>query len=97
VLVPVLFSCFLRGMKLTGKGEYDEAFGAFTEGLSLAERVGDEAIHHRLLNCLGWLYADLGNVDRAEEHNPKSPAHGRTPEKSCTKTALRISCTRSKR
>ena len=60
---PLLFSCFLRGMTLTGKGDYDEAFAAFTEGLSLAERVGDEAIHHRLLNCLGWLYADLGDLD----------------------------------
>ena len=69
LLFPLLFSCFLRGLTLTGKGDYDEAFASFTEGLSLAERVGDEAIHHRLLNCLGWLYADLGDLDHAEELN----------------------------
>jgi tetratricopeptide (TPR) repeat protein len=64
-------------LSLTGKGDYDGAFAMFTEGLSLAERVGDEAIHHRLLNCLGWLYADLGDLDHAEELNAMSAAIGR--------------------
>ena len=50
---PLLFSCFMRGLTLTGKGDYDEALASFNEGLSLAERIGDEGIHHRLLNCLG--------------------------------------------
>jgi tetratricopeptide (TPR) repeat protein len=77
LLVPLLFSSFLRGLTLTGKGEYDGAFAAFTDGLSLAERVGDEAIHHRLLNCLGWLFADLGDLDHAEELNTMSAKIGR--------------------
>ena len=67
----------MRGLTLTGKGDYDEAFGSFTEGLSLAERIGDEAIHHRLLNCLGWLYADLGDLDHAERLNATSAQIGR--------------------
>jgi tetratricopeptide (TPR) repeat protein len=77
LLVPLLFSSFLRGLTLTGKGEYDGAFAAFTDGLSLAERVGDEAIHHRLLNCFGWLYADLGDLEHAEELNATSARIGR--------------------
>jgi DNA-binding NtrC family response regulator/tetratricopeptide (TPR) repeat protein len=77
VLVPLLFSCFMRGLTLTGKGDYDDAFVAFNEGLSLAERVGDETIHHRLLNCLGWLYADLGDLDEAESLNAVSARIGR--------------------
>jgi transcriptional regulator with AAA-type ATPase domain/tetratricopeptide (TPR) repeat protein len=76
-LFPVLFSSFLHGLSLTGKGDYDEALASFNEGLSLAERVGDEAIHHRLLNCLGWLYADLGDLDQAEELNTISARIGR--------------------
>jgi tetratricopeptide (TPR) repeat protein len=72
LLVPLLFSCFMRGLTLTSKGNYDEAFASFTEGLALAERVGDEAIHHRLLNCLGWLYAELGDLDNAEVLNTTS-------------------------
>ena len=77
LLVPLLFSCFMRGLTLTGKGNYDEAFASFTEGLALAERVGDEAIHHRLLNCLGWLYAELGDLDQAEVLNTTSAQIGR--------------------
>ena len=77
MLLPLLFSCFMRGLTLTGKGNYDEAFVSFTEGLALAERVGDEAIHHRLLNCLGWLYAELGDLDHAEVLNTTSAQIGR--------------------
>jgi len=77
LLFPLLFSCFLRGLTLTGKGDYDEALASFTEGLSLAKRVGDEAIHHRLLNCLGWLFADLGDLGQAEELNATSARIGR--------------------
>jgi tetratricopeptide (TPR) repeat protein/MoxR-like ATPase len=77
LLFPLLFGCFLRGLSLTGKGDYDEALASFAEGLSLAERVGDEAIHHRLLNCLGWLYSDLGDLDYAEELNAISAQTGR--------------------
>ena len=77
LLFPLLFSLFLRGLTLTGKGDYDDALASFTEGLSLAERVGDEAIHHRLLNCLGWLYADLGDLEEAEDLNAISARIGR--------------------
>ena len=77
LLVPLLFSCFLRGLTLTGKGNYDEAFATVSEGLALAERVGDEAIHHRLLNCLGWLFADLGDLEQAEALNTTSAQIGR--------------------
>ena len=76
-LMPLLFSCFIHGLTLTAKGEYDEACALFTEGLSLAKRIGDEAIHHRLLNCLGWLYAELGDLDEAAALNATSAQIGR--------------------
>ena len=77
LLFPLLFSCFVRGLTLTGKGDYDEALAVVIEGLSLAERVGDEAVHHRLLNGLGWLFADLGDLDHAEALNAQSARIGR--------------------
>ena len=46
-------------------------------GLSLAERSGDEAIHHRLLNCLGWVYMEVGDYARAEDANRQSRDIGR--------------------
>ncbi|HZM97124.1 MAG TPA: sigma 54-interacting transcriptional regulator [Vicinamibacterales bacterium] len=77
LLVPTLFGCFMRGLTLTGKGDYDGAFALLTEGMSLAERVGDEAVHHRLLNCLGWVFAELGDLDESEALNARSAVIGR--------------------
>jgi tetratricopeptide (TPR) repeat protein len=77
LLVPLLFSAFLRGLTLTGKGDYAMALATFHEGLELSEKVGDEAIHHRLLNCLGWLHFELGDLDRAADLNRRSADVGR--------------------
>jgi DNA-binding NtrC family response regulator/tetratricopeptide (TPR) repeat protein len=77
LLVPLLFSAFLRGLTLTGKGDYASALATFREGLELSRKVGDEAIHHRLLNCLGWLHFELGDLDGAAELNQKSADEGR--------------------
>ena len=75
--MPLLFSAFLRGLTLTGKGDYADALATFREGLELSEKVGDEAIHHRLLNCLGWLHFELGDLDGATELNRRSADVGR--------------------
>jgi tetratricopeptide (TPR) repeat protein len=75
--VPLLFNFFLRGLTLTSKGDYDDAFSTFHEGLALSEQVGDEAIHHRLLNSLGWLYSEIGDFERARTLNEQSAAVGR--------------------
>jgi DNA-binding NtrC family response regulator/tetratricopeptide (TPR) repeat protein len=77
LLVPLLFSAFLRGLTLVGKGSYSEALATFHEGVELSEKVGDEVIHHRLLNCLGWLHYELGDFDRAAELNRLSADGGR--------------------
>jgi tetratricopeptide (TPR) repeat protein len=77
LLVPLLVGFFLYGLTLTGKGDYDAALGTLREGLALAERLGDEAIHHRLLNCLGWLHAELGDLDVAIDLNRRSESIGR--------------------
>ena len=77
LLVPLLFNLFVQGITLTGKGDYEAALALFREGLALAEKVGDEAIHHRLLNCLGWLHAELGDLDAALEFNRQSAEVGR--------------------
>ena len=77
LLLPLLFSAFLRGLTLTGKGDYATALATFHEGLTLSRKVGDEAIHHRLLNCLGWLHSELGDFDTAVELNRQSADEGR--------------------
>jgi transcriptional regulator with AAA-type ATPase domain/tetratricopeptide (TPR) repeat protein len=77
LLLPLLFSAFLRGLTLTGKGDYATALATFHEGLELSRKVGDEAIHQRLLNCLGWLHFELGDLDAAAELNQLSADEGR--------------------
>jgi tetratricopeptide (TPR) repeat protein len=69
--VPLLQGLFFHGVTLTGRGNYDEALQIFEEGLALSERVGDEVNRHRLLNSLGWLYIEIGDLDRAIDFNRK--------------------------
>ncbi len=72
LLVPLLNSFFAYGLTLTGQGHYDAALATFEEGLDLSEKVGNEVYHHRLLNGLGWLYIELGDLDRALGLNRQS-------------------------
>ena len=54
---------------MTGKGDYDAALAILNEGVVLSEKVGDEVQRHRLLNCLGWLHIELGDLDRGLDLN----------------------------
>lgn len=65
LLLPILHSFFGYGITLTGKGDYKEAFAIFEEGLIFSEKVGDDIYRYRLLNSLGWLHIELGNLDHA--------------------------------
>jgi tetratricopeptide (TPR) repeat protein len=60
---------FIKGITLTGKGDYDEALASFEEGLTLSEKVGNEIDRLRLLNSLGWLYSEGGDLDHAIDLN----------------------------
>ena len=77
LLMPLLFNFFLHGITLTGRGNYDEALESFEGGLTVAQKIGDEAFHHRILNSLGWLHSELGDLDRAIELNRQSAEVGR--------------------
>ena len=72
LLVPLLDGLFAYGLTLTGKGDYDAALAMLEEGLALSGKVGNEVWHHRLLNSLGWLYIELGDLDRALDLNQQS-------------------------
>ena len=53
----------------TSKGDYDDAFAMLHEGLALCEKVGDEVMYQRDLNTLGWLWSEMGDLERAIEYN----------------------------
>src|SRR5215510_4009877 len=69
LVVPLLVGLWSSGMTLTGKGDYDVALARFEEGLVLAEKVGNEDHRHRLLNSLGWLLIECGDLERALDLN----------------------------
>ncbi len=76
LLAPLLFNSFVCGITLGGAGRYDEAMALLRETLALTVKVGDEAIHYRVLNCMGWLHAEVGDLDGAIELNRKSSEVG---------------------
>jgi tetratricopeptide (TPR) repeat protein len=51
------------------RGEYQLALDALGQALELSERVDAPAARTRLLNTLGWLHAELGSRQSAEELN----------------------------
>ncbi len=77
LLMPSLLGLWYQGMALTGRGEYEEARRALEQGLALAERVGAEIHRQITLNCLGWLYMELGDLERGLALNRESAAGAR--------------------
>jgi tetratricopeptide (TPR) repeat protein len=69
LLIPLLWTVWISGVVAIGKGEYDEAVKNLEEHLVLCEKVGDEVMSHRVLNTLGWLWAEFGDVERALDVN----------------------------
>jgi class 3 adenylate cyclase/tetratricopeptide (TPR) repeat protein len=53
-------------------GRYAEALAQLQQAVELSERVGDRAWKARLLNTLGWCFAEFGCFDRAIECNRQS-------------------------
>ena len=77
LLVPLLYGLFMHGVTLTGKGDYDAALKTLEEGLTLSEKVGDEVQHHRMLNCLGWLHMECGDLERGMDLNRQGAERAR--------------------
>jgi tetratricopeptide (TPR) repeat protein len=69
---PLIRNLFVHGFTLTAMGNYDGALVTLEEGLMLSEKVGNALYHYRLLNCLGRLYLELGDLERAAHFNRKS-------------------------
>ena len=53
-------------------GDYDRALAALSEGLALAEKVGDDAFVPRIRNTLGWLRIDCGDFASGIELSERS-------------------------
>jgi tetratricopeptide (TPR) repeat protein len=65
----VTYARWIIGLSLTSMGEYGSALAAIREALDLSSRIGDRALRSRLLNTLGWYFAECGAHGRASEAN----------------------------
>jgi class 3 adenylate cyclase len=64
-----LFGQWFLGMAYVCMGEYGRGSSVLGEGLELSDRIGDRAVRARLLNTVGWCYAEFGAYERAVEFN----------------------------
>ncbi len=64
LLSALLRNTYAQGLSLAGKGHYDQALTLLTEGLALAEKIGDEAFLPRYLNGLGWVHIECEDLER---------------------------------
>jgi len=72
LVVPLIRCLWTQGIGYTGLGDYEAALGALREGLSLAEKLGDQGFVCRNLNTLGWLHIECGDLDPGLELNARS-------------------------
>jgi class 3 adenylate cyclase/tetratricopeptide (TPR) repeat protein len=65
LFVPLQRNLWGHGVTCASGGRYDEALAALEEGLAIARRIGDESGLPRLLNTIGWLHGECGDLDLA--------------------------------
>ncbi len=73
----VVFATWFLGKARCCTGDFGGALALLLEACDLCERIGDRAWRSRILNTLGWCYAEIGAVDRAREHNQRAHALAR--------------------
>jgi tetratricopeptide (TPR) repeat protein len=70
----IVWPMWFGGKALCCLGEYALALERLREAFEICDRIGDRAWRSRLLNTLGWCYAEMGAVETAAEHNRRAAA-----------------------
>jgi serine/threonine protein kinase len=73
----LLESYFVLGMVRGNQGRMSEALATFDEGLEIARRYGDKFWSPRMPNCIGWLYRELQDFEKAVEFDRQGLEAGR--------------------
>ena len=72
-----IYPAWALGLSLACLGRYGEGLCALREALDRCDRVGERALQARLLNTLGWCYAEFDCHEAAAEYNRRGEAMGR--------------------
>lgn len=73
----LLESYFVLGMVRGNQGRMSEALATFDEALEIAHRQGEQFWSPRIPNCIGWVYREMQNFERAREYNSRGLEVGR--------------------
>jgi predicted ATPase len=68
----IVFGTWFLGKARCCTGDFGGAIALLEEAHQLCERIGDRAWRSRLLNTLGWCFAEIGSTQRAREYNRRA-------------------------
>jgi tetratricopeptide (TPR) repeat protein len=64
-----LFNWWIRGLALAGRGDYESALSILRKTVDMCERVGDWQVRGRVVNSIGWVFAELEDHEQALRWN----------------------------
>jgi tetratricopeptide (TPR) repeat protein len=70
----VVFPTWFLGKARCCTGDYGGAISLLQEAYAFCDRIGDRVWRSRLLNTLGWCFAEIGHFEKAREHNERAAA-----------------------
>ena len=73
----LLASLFFQGLVRGNQGRISESLAALNEALAMAQRNGDSFWWPRLPNCIGWIYRELQDFERAADYDQQGLDVGR--------------------
>ncbi|HUE29238.1 MAG TPA: AAA family ATPase, partial [Verrucomicrobiae bacterium] len=68
----VIWPKWFRGKAACCLGDYGRAITELREGVDLCDRIGDRAWKTRILNTLGWCFAEVGSTGQAQAFNAEA-------------------------
>ena len=73
-----LLNClFCLGMVQGNQGRMSDALRTFNKAIDMAKRNGDHAVRAKLPNCLGWIYRELQDLEKARHYDQNGVAIAR--------------------
>ena len=73
----LLASLFFQGLVRGNQGRMSESLAVLNEAITMAQRNGDAFWWPRLPNCIGWIYRELQDFDRAADYDQQGLDIGR--------------------
>ncbi|MBI2761998.1 MAG: AAA family ATPase [Chloroflexi bacterium] len=71
VLTTNVAGSWIEGWALAGQGRYESALGVLLNAISFCDRIGEVFARAKIVNTIGWIYAEVENHTTAYEWNAR--------------------------